>query len=350
MTDISLLAWIWIISCGLAAAAVALMLLLILKRVVSSFYAARDLRRRAVLEGLLIDALDDPAALDKLPLSTHDRLILGDIAIDFATSIRGDTQQMLVDVMDRLQIEQIYTDSVTSADAEIREKAVRGLSLFDSDLSFDALWRALKDPSPAIRLSAARKIVDSERAFEAQAFIEMLEIGTVVRSRELRPIVAKLAKRDPDGVFKALSATSNADRRLFLIYALGRSGRFDFADDLMPMTMSDNPNERAETIRALGSLGNPDAKVAVMMALEDRAWEVRAQAAQAAGDIGLKMAIPHLAGLLSEKEWWVRYRAAWALWNLGDEGRARLTPGNLASKRAANIAKLVLAEATEKVT
>ncbi len=345
MSDLSLLASIWFVSCGLAVAAILLMLVLILKRVITDIYAGRNLHRRVVLESMLINALDNPDALLLESLDKRDLIILGDIAIDFANSIRGDTQQNLIEVMQRLHIDRLYADTVTSSDADAREKAVRGLSLFDSDTGFDALWGALQDPEPAIRLNAARKIVDADRPFQTQIFIDMLEIGTVVRSRELRPIISKLATRDPEGVLAALKATSDMDRKLFLIYGLGRSGRADFADDLMPMTMSDDANERAEAVRALGSLGNPNTRMAVLMALDDRAWEVRAQAAQAAGKIGLPTAIPRLAGMLNEHEWWVRYRAAWALWNLGDAGRAKLSKGSLASKRAANIVELVAAEA-----
>jgi HEAT repeat protein len=160
--------------------------------------------------------------------------------------------------------------------------------------------------------------------------------------------LAKLAKRDPDGVLDALLACRNPERRLFLIYALGRSGRPEFFSDLMPLTMSDDPDERAEAIRALGSLRNPDAKLAVIMALDDPAWVVRAQAAQAAGKIGLTCAVPRLVGLLNEDEWWVRYRAAWALWDIGEEGRAKLLPSALSTARAVSIAELVRVEAAGK--
>ncbi|MEQ8665099.1 MAG: HEAT repeat domain-containing protein [Rhodospirillales bacterium] len=343
----ALLNAIWISSAVLAAASVAGMSILIVRRVFSDAAAARGEKRRNELEGLFIRALDGTTEWGGLALSDSDRMMLASIAFDLSKSIRGGTLQTMEHVLSGIGVEDALLEALSNPDPRVRRSAINGLSLFDTRRSFDAVWQLLSDPNADIRLLAARVIVSSSFKFDAKVFCETLELGTAVRSREVRPIVAALAERDPDGVLRTIRASRNPDARVMLIYGLGRSGKYGMVDDLADLLSSPNVNERAESLRALSVLQHPAAADAVRQALTDPAWEVRAQAAQAAADIGMTDVAPALERMLDDEMWWVRYRAAESLWLLGEQGQRLLLAHSAGSDPAGLVAQLVIAERTE---
>lgn len=336
---------IWITSWTLATLSITIFTGLVVKRMIDQARDKKFAARRHRLEGLLFASMADPDILRNTNLSRQDRLTLGRVMYELADDIRGDGFRLLIALLDELHVDQAFLDALSDKNPANRLAAVFGLSLFDNDAAFDGLWSAMKDPLDDIRLAAARATVLSKRQFSVPDFVETLGIGTEMQTRELRIIVEELAKRDPDGVIKALKDNDNRDRRLFLLYGLGRSGAFHIAPALMHYANDSDIEIRAQAIRSLATLNHPDAKATIMAALEDPSWVVRAQAAQAVADIGLPAAIARLESMLDDDEWWVRYRAAEALWNISDLGQARLRLHQTDSPRLGRIIDLVISEA-----
>lgn len=340
----TLLAGIWWASWFLGALSILMMGSLIIKRLWSDHRDRILAARRAELEAIVIQALDDPKLLYEHQFSDQDAGLVGDIVRGLYSVIRGDTRSDLVHILKDLGVDEVFLKQLASGKDKGRLQAIANLSMFESEEVKKALWQALNDRSQQIRMAAAKALVASPYAFSILAMIEKLEVGTVVKTRELRTLFKDLAKRDAPSMTEILAADVNDLVKVLAIHALGRAGDYSVLPAILPLADHQSIDVRAETFRTFATMQHPDAIPLVLNGLQDTAWEVRTQAAIAAGRIGIEESVPLLAALLDDTTWWVRYRAARALAELGSVGLEELRRIACVDSEAGHFAELVLAE------
>ena len=340
----TLLTGIWWASWIMGALSVLMMTALIGKRVWMDRLDRAKAARKVELESVIIEALDDPDRLYEHRFEGKDAEMAGEIVRGFFNVIRGETRAALVIILEELGVAALYLDRLARGTDDDRRRAIDNLSMFDNETVREGLWHALRDPSPPIRMAAAKALAVSKYDFSATALIHRMQVGTVVKTRELRTLFKDLAKRDPRGMAAMLSGDINDLTRILLIHALGRAGDYDVLPAIFPMAEHPLIDVRAETFRTFATMQHPEAIPFILNGLNDPAWEVRAQAALAAGRVGIQESVPLLEAMLEDQAWWVRYRAASALLDLGSAGLVALQQIADESSKAGQIAVLVLAE------
>lgn len=155
--------------------------------------------------------------------------------------------------------EKLLADQLAHANAGVRQAAAQGLAAFPkSAFAADALLRAVPDPSPTVRLTAAV-------ALQAR------------RDSRLAPALVQQLEEEPE-----------FDVQVALVAALGRLAAHDGVQKLVALAMPDQRLLRrrdASTLRlyaieALGEARTPQAMVALQKLLEDKDKDVREAAAR----------------------------------------------------------------------
>lgn len=165
-----------------------------------------------------------------------------------------------LDLMVRLahpDVEGVLGEQLNHVSLRVRRAAVRGLAMFKSTFTADALARAVQDEAPAVRLEAA---------------------------------VALQGRREPrlaSVIVQRIDEETEPDVQLALITVLGRLAASEGVQKLIAMASGDQRGRRRITtslriaaIEAMGEARTPASMVALQKLLEDREKDVREAAAR----------------------------------------------------------------------
>jgi HEAT repeat protein len=338
-------ALLWKGSLALAAVSLLLMAFLVARRVVTDrrrrrYQAHRDQMLSRLLDHLAAAEPDDDASL---AANGKDARVLNEVIEHLLRSVRGEERQRLVAVVRSLGGVEEKLKRLRDGKEWERVAAAVALRHFNQPAVIMALDKALDDPDPDVRASAARALFDLDAVESAWLLIQKLVIETSVRPHAVRDIFRKLGRRFCDDLITVLQ-TDFETARIVAIDALAQSGELRVVDPLLRLISEGSKEITINVFRALALLGDPRALSAVMKGLRDPAWEVRCQAALCAGRIGAVETKGQLARLLEDPVWWVRYRSAEALHELGEQGNWILRGLSVQTTRAGETAHLVLAE------
>jgi HEAT repeat protein len=184
--------------------------------------------------------------------------------------------------------------ALASADAGVREAAVRGLGL-----------------------------LGPRHEWALDLLLEVLRDGTVSRSRvatELEHVGAPVFDR----IAEALDDESPHARFWAASLLCDHPGLA--TDRLIELTTDPDASVRAAAAEALGAGGRAEALPAVLRLLSDEEMFVRAHACRAAGDIGGLAVADRITPHLADRAWWVRSAAKDALRTMGPAVLSTLLP------------------------
>lgn len=334
---------VWWLSLALAGLSLWLMSLLVVRRIVHDGIERRRERRRQDLMGRLLDHLEGLDAVDPLPRSGRDAVLLAEVIEHLLRSVSGAGRQELIEVLRSLGGLDARLRTLRRGKEWERVAAASSLRFLDRAEVVTALHWALDDPSPNVRSAAARALFDLGAVGSAQLLIDKLVIEAAVPPQAVRDVFRKLGRAFRDELVAVLDCEVER-ARIVAIDALGHSGDLSAVTPLLGLLEDASKEIAANVYRALGLLGDPRALPMVKQGLRSPAWEVRCQAALCAGQIRAHEAGGLLTNLLDDPVWWVRYRAAEALFDLGEQGIEVLLRLSLEATNAGQTAQLVLAE------
>lgn len=346
MSGSTLLILIWSVSALLAAVSLGTMVALIVRRAITDRQERRKAVRQKAIRKIVFDYLDHRAdtAVFLESLTPTDVADIRDTVEDLIRMVRGPARDRLRRLIAELGGSELFLEVLRDGTEEERLRAVSSLGLFEDPFVAGALTGALDDPSPRIRLAAARSLVELGIEPPVRDLMEKLDVGKEIRPRGMREIARELASRHKQEMLDLLRSDASDTTRMLMLYGLSGLRDPRLVGELAAQYDSPSEDVRATVLRALTALGHPDAAPTVARALADPSWPVRAQAAVSAGTIGLPETMEALVDLVDDEHWWVRFRAAHALAQLGDKGRAALEGLAVRRGRAAEMASAMLAE------
>ena len=314
---------IWWTTVAMAVVSLLAMTVLIIQRALRNRKSRTDSARRQELRGLALRLIEHPEQLVELEkkLLPRDRRLLLQVYNELLQKIRGEYANRLVSLMRILGLMDDCLRDLQDDDWFVRAQACKTLGVFREPDVIRALYRAVEDPEPAVRVEAARALA---RQGSVQSVVDV--VRQIVPGDE-QPSVAVMAlfrslgrEAVPELVQLLESHTTGLAARLVAADALGHLGDLRAVPALLQLYDHPAANLRITVMEALARLGDPRALPAVLLCMTDSAWEVRAQAAAAAGRIGSAETVALLQQLLGDEHWWVRYYAAEALLRLGPQG------------------------------
>jgi HEAT repeat protein len=185
----------------------------------------------------------------------------------------------------------IVTDE--GEDEALRIEAISAIGNFGTRKVLRPFEELLEDPNPQISTAAAKALAQ----------------------------LAQMGDRYAVHLMKGLAASKQEDAlKTIAVVALGRSGKFSVADDLIVLLENEQPTIRADAAEALGVLGDLNAVEPLVALLEDEDKTVRTKACQALGQIGDPTASDALLKVArDDSDRYVRSDAAYALGLIADE-------------------------------
>jgi len=343
------LSLIWQASLVLAGVSPAIMLVLIIRR---SFMTRREKRfdnRKNELFLIILDYLDKNISIEEIRNSLHreDKGILGNTVSDLLRVIRGEDSRRLTDLLIHIGALDFLLGKARTGNLHYRADAIANLAYFNSPEVLDFLKSALDDPAPAIRITAARSLIELGAIDSVRLLLDKLDIGTAARSQALINLFRRLGANAVPQLVEILNDknTPPAENvKILAMESLGQLGDLQAVPTLLTLAADPALDVQACALRALANLQSPEALPAILNGLNSPAWQIRTQAAICAGRVGTPEAIPALLALLEEDNWWVRYRTACAIFALGDPGKAALRKACNGPPRTAEIAQTVFGE------
>lgn len=337
---------IWYGSFALAAFSILLMIYLIIRRLITDAITRRRDARKENLKDVLFDLVNGQS--DVKTAAAHfegrDQRLLLEISGQLRRSLRGESQQRLVDLLNQvIAVDRLRADLQKGSAAE-QAGLCAVLSWSESPDVHQALREKLDDPAPDVVLAAANALIDSGAGVSLHGLALKIVKHNMLGHKGVRDLFRKVAPGQSNEL-KRLIGINVKEIAVLAADAMARSDDMTVVAPLVEHAVN-NPsvNVRAECFRSLGELRHPEGASAVLRGLTDPAWEVRTQAAVAAGRIGVQDAVPLLRQLLTDDHWWTQFRAAEALAKLGPAGREALMAG-LANPISARVSELALADA-----
>jgi hypothetical protein len=338
---------IWWVTCGLAAFSLSAMGMLIVRRARRNRSQAAANVRREELKRMVWALMDEPGRLfeEKGRLKEGDRGLLLELFSELLEKIKGDYADRFVSLMRILGLMEECLARINSRAWENRASACGLLSLFNDPNVKLALYRALEDPVPEVRVEAARALVRLGAVRSVDELMKYLVVGDGIPSLAVMELFRNLGPGAVGEMLAVLEKDARLAAQLIAIDTLGRLGDHQAVPALLHLYDHPSAKVRVSVLQALGHLRDPRALPAVLLTMTDTDWEVRSQAAAAAGSIRGIEAIPLLEKLLEDEHWWVRYTAADALHRIGVKGVDALhAAATRAHPIAAEIAWTVLQE------
>lgn len=261
----------------------------------------------ALISGRL--AFEDAAVLARA--STADRL---QILSHMMQLVRGDDRDALLDIARRAHILDAALRNIRRGRAARRVDAMRILEQFATPESIEALTLALtEDPAISVRIEAAAALARMGRPQAPAALIHLLDLKHQPPTRLHEALFRAAAEPFSSDLVRLAQDRSLGAIRPLLVEALGWSGDYAMADELVSHAADPDPDVRCAALRAARRLGNPAAAPWALRLLLDPVDNVRIQAIQACERLGVRDAIPILTSLIENPSWWVRMRAKQAL-------------------------------------
>jgi hypothetical protein len=319
----SVLLLLWWITFGLCIASLVGMVGLILQRAWRNRSHRRSAERRRRLQRLALELVQHPPRLLEVEkqLTPADRRLLVQVYDELYPKIRGEYAERLVSLMRILGIVDQCLAALKDSDWLARTQAARMLGMFRDPNVTLALYRAVEDPVPMVRIEAARSLARLGEVRSVLDLLRQIAPGDDLPSVPVMELFRSMGRKAVPSLVAVLQEPeAGIAAKLVAVDALGHIGDLSAVEALLPLGDHPSLNFRLAVTEAFGRLGDPRALAAVLLCMTDPAWEIRAQAARAAGRIGSPSVAPMLGRLLTDDHWWTRYYAAEALFRLGAEG------------------------------
>ncbi len=230
-----------------------------------------------------------------------------------------------------------------------RQDACTVLGYFDDEASTTGLRTALGDPDSAVRLTAARALLQRDRVTSLRELLDRLNFSREDPPLILAEIFGNLPARLQDEAVALLRTPLPPEWLRMLAIALARQQVLPAFDAIASLRHSPAPRVRAAAWVALHELGDPRAGDLVAEGLRDPSPDVRQAASRCAGRLGGPDAPALLGVLLRDPDWWTAFRAARALLATGPAGRA-LLEAHAANAPEDDAGRQALREQTEEDT
>jgi len=223
-----------------------------------------------------------------------------------------------------------------------RLDCARFLSVAATPRDISRVRQLLRDPHPAIQLSAATTLERVDSPLLVAAALDQLPfLGPTVQA-----YYASVLKRARPAVLRHLQALFrrlNDPRLPRIVEFAGRLDEPVLREPFTTLATHLDAEVRSQVARALGKFPHAESVAALGFLVQDEAWPVRAQAARSLGMIADPSSLPALRAALRDPEWWVRLRAALALTRLAAAGRNALLEAEVGPDQASrDMAGLVL--------
>lgn len=320
----------------LAAVGSAAAALMILTTYVLAYQHLSDRRARLVAQrrhawvGRWLRVLD---GVEPEPGAPLDRAGV-DALVALRDTLRGERSSRIAELLERHGAVARLRHEASRGRTAVRLDAIAALSSARVPSALPTLVEAIRDPNPAVSVSAARAaartlarvedVVGRDRgASDLVAAVEAGELPYGVLEE-----VVVLAEEAASSVIEALLLTGGR-RSASLRAALDGIGRLQllvFAEEIVPYLADRDDEVRAAAMRAVGRLGflPETSRGVIVTALADPVDFIRIHAAAAARLLPRPQAFALLAETLGDRSWWVRRAAADALVSLGPGGLAQL--------------------------
>jgi HEAT repeat protein len=338
---------IWLSSWVLAAGSAVGMGCLVAGRLWRTRADARRRRARAsVTEAYLGVMAGRAEGLARLGRRRADPSLLAAALLEVLAIVRGGDRDRLVEALGAWGLDRRLRSHLDRGPIHDRLATVEALGVFPDAPNESALRAVLAHGVPALRLAAAKSLLQMNAPIDVVAFVHLVEERRDPRSAALADVFRLLAERQPDECAGLLLDPGVAEPlRVMLAEALGASSDYAVLPIVEAAALEGASAVRAAALKTLGRLMHPAAERAVARGIADGDPQVRAAAAAAAGAAGLVRLTPALADCLQDSVWTVRFQAAEALTRLGAGGVSRLREAvQGANGEAARIASLTLAE------
>jgi HEAT repeat protein len=213
-----------------------------------------------------------------------------------------------------------------------RISALNRLARMDHPATAHVLYHALWGEDEKAAAVAVRCLGSLGSPWAIELLVAALRGGRVPRSR----VASQLERLYPEPAFLLLPLLRDPDPAVRFWSAMLLGPYETLAEnDLVELTLDDDPNVRAAAVEALGNRKTEPAAEATVALLGDPAWFVRVHAARAAGHAAGAAAAPAIAPLLADERWWVRTAAKDALKGMGKDAAEALVPVLASSSRFA---------------
>ena len=158
---------------------------------------------------------------------------------------------------------------------------------------------ALSDPSPWVRLAAARFLRAEVETLEALARDQ--QAPDQVAAEAVALLAARLAPERAGPLLVEILGSRTGDAQRQAIEELGRLRHAPAYDALVVALDRADPRIAAAAAIALGALGDPRAETSLLAALGHEASELRLAAARALGELGSVASVAPLLALLESR-------------------------------------------------
>jgi len=253
-----------------------------------------------------------------------ERLAL-EVGFSFIDLLRGDERAMIEASLRKTNLPNKILTDLRRGNVAQKIFAAEASLAFDGGNIRKALWRALDDRSPDVRLAAAISLARLRDIRALGLVFRLIGPQGHISRRMLKFFEAAFDQHDTEITHYAIDPEQSTNVRVCAVQAL--SQRTDYRFLALFSRLATNPSNEvaAAAIHALGKLGHPAAAKSIIGALSHPDWEVRARAVMAVGKIGLEDAADHLVALLqSDENWHVRFAAGRSLSKLGLVGNSTL--------------------------
>lgn len=289
------------------------MLLLVLIVVLRFRYTRVERRMKSVLERcrpLLASAAAGDFA--NLPILSHGEAeILLPLWNQLRESVRGDSEASLDTFAQRMGLDSIARESLTSGSARERLLAINTLGYIGGPDCRADLERYCHDDDSVVSLMAARALVRIDSTSVLPTLVPLILERADWAIARLFPILrhADLARLELELNNQRNVASGEKLERLLLIAGVLPQDR---TSSWARSALRDAKSE-AQIVAALRLISDPRDATIVRPFLRHPAWQVRVRAVSALERIASMDDVPLLAAALTDTEWWVRLRAARAL-------------------------------------
>lgn len=264
----------------------------------------------------------DPYVFDRLRRWEH--VILLRVFMALIEQTKGADQQALINLMRRAGFLRRALGLLFKGRPRDRQVACGMLAYFDHDSAIGALRAALRDRDPAVRLTAARALLQKDKVVSLRHLLLSLRFPADDPPIMMADVFDRMPASLHDEAIRLLAEPMPVEWKRMLAIALGRRQVLAAYDALAALRTAPEPRLRSAVWVALRELGDPRAGDLVGDGLADPVPDVRITAAQCTGALGDPEALARLRPLLADPEWWVRFHAATALYDAGPDGRRLL--------------------------
>ncbi len=234
---------------------------------------------------------------------------------DRSWNIRKTTAEILGTFGENALIE--LTNLATEADYEVRYWVLQALGRIGSNISLPLLFRALEDPSEAIRNAAQKALANYGPAI----LDDLFALFKTDKRRLLESVVSTFRNMPGELVVPRLcQALGKHDEHYSFWIRRTLEGFKPLAIKAIRPLLESKSNEiRRQAILAVSQVGGPEDVEVLIPHLKDEHWPARIAAAEALGILGSPAAVDMLLESLDDDDEDLAIAAAKALGTIGDD-------------------------------